>query len=151
MNLHAARFAHARVAIWVAATGRNGRNIGIHLWELEPSDYPTDQEARQPWQGLRWTPRRFSWRPYWQAINNFMNRGYIRPLCGHRSGSRNPRTGMAYHAGTCVGCISAARRSGIVPLTYSQATEQHPLTEQILAEEAAWVAAGRPTPWPPSS
>jgi hypothetical protein len=151
VNLHALRFAHARVAIWIKATGRNGRDIGVHLWELEPSPYPTDQETRQPWQGLHWNPRRFSWRPYFQPLHNFMRGGYVRPLCGHRSGSRSPHTNVAYSAGTCIGCLQAARRSGIVPLTYSQATEQSPLTEQLTAEEAAWIAAGRPATWPPSS
>jgi hypothetical protein len=147
MNLHNTRFALRNVAIWIEAMGRNGRGIGIHLWPMVEGE-PPPMNPMPNWNTRAyWTPERFGWRPFQQAVNTLFNGGYVRPLCGKVSQARRPRAYTASYNG-CPTCATIARQRGIMAMTYSDAADQS-TTYQTLSEEAVeWRAAGRPDQWP---
>ena len=148
MRLHNVAFRLTNIALWLSITGRNGRYWGTHLWEIEEGAPPTEPETRAAWQSvIYWSPRRFGWRPF--EFRYFMRNGFVRPLCGARSNSASPRVG-AGRPGNCERCEQIARQRGIVPLTYTEATQTSTAHAALMEEQREWLAAGRPSPWPPA-
>lgn len=148
MNLHHVRFPLHNVALWLTAYGRNGRGIGEHLWPVEEGAPPEYSNAgRQTYNERYWNPARFSWLPF--NFNRLFANGFVPPLCGRRSQSMNPRIAQAWNTNSmCERCLTLATQRGIIPLTYDQAKAQSSIPQALQAEQAAWVAAGRPTEWP---
>lgn len=150
MNLHKVQFPLRNVALWLHASGQNGRAIGTHLWPVEEGTPPPfDLAGRQTYNTSYWSPRRFTWSPF--VIAHIFRGGYQPPLCGHRSQSRSPRINTSYSPGTCTGCVQAATRLGYTPLTYREALDQSTTRLAIAEETLAWTRAGRPTEWPLTS
>jgi hypothetical protein len=153
MNLHSVAFKMGNVAIWLQGWGGNGRGMGVHLWEVEEGTPSTQQDEARSYNRNYWRPRRFTFQPF--SFDNIMERDgryrqWVPPLCGYRSASRRARLSNTGYHGTCQGCLAAAARRGIVPLTYTEAQDMSPLRTALQQEERDWELAGRPSPWPPS-
>ena len=149
MNLHEVRIAMRNVAMWVVVTGANGRPIGHHLYPLAEGAPPEGLGVRHGWQERAWwRPARFGWRPFEMAAATMFSRGYVQPLCGHRSASTHPRASLSRQRGTCVECARIATQRGMMALTYNEAQQMSTTLQALQAEQAAWIAAGRPDQWP---
>jgi hypothetical protein len=146
MNLHSVRHTIGSLLVWLEVTGRTGRSVGNHLWEVEegepPELVPMDMWRTRAW----WTPARYQWRPF-MAEQTFAN-GYTPPLCGRRSAMRTRPRIVGGWSTRCPDCMRIAVDRGMMTFNTSEVTALSDTYRELRTESQLWAAAGRPDQWP---
>lgn len=142
MNLHNIRIPFAkRSLVWVAVRGSSGRFLGYHLWMLDRGTNTDGPEERPQWaiDYRWWTPAYFGWLPYQEAIKNLFINGWVRPICGKTSRSRNPfgdyTDRPSSYRTPCRDCERIAAGSGTIVYTDLASDEE---VRALRTEERTW-------------